>query len=119
MKFWTITTLIYMLLIIYLSHIPQEDIFKNISGPDNFDLFLHFIEYSILGFLLFQSLDYDKVIEINSLYGGFMIGILFGISDELHQSFVPGRHCSLMDVIFDSIGVLFGTSISSRFPSFS
>ena len=119
MKFWTFATVIYMLLIIYLSHLPQEDISKNISGLDNFDLLLHFIEYSILGFLLFQSLENDKLIKIKPLYGGIFIGILFGISDELHQSFVPGRHYSLMDVIFDSLGVLFGTSISSKYFSFS
>ena len=56
---------------------------------------------------------------VSSSFVTIFIGILFGISDELHQSFVPGRHYSLMDVIFDSLGVLFGTSIRTKYFSFS
>ncbi|MDP7188089.1 MAG: VanZ family protein [Candidatus Poseidoniia archaeon] len=34
--------------------------------------------------------------------------------DEFHQSFVPGRHMSSIDMIFDSLGILCGTFICSR-----
>jgi VanZ family protein len=37
--------------------------------------------------------------------------VLYGISDELHQFFVPGRHLSLFDVFLDSVGVIFATMI--------
>ena len=103
-----------MLLIVFVSHIPQKDIPKSISGPDNYDLLFHFVEYSILGFLLFQSINTDEFFTISPLYGSVVIGIFFAISDEFHQSFVPGRHMSLVDMLFDSVGILFGT-FSSRF----
>ncbi len=32
--------------------------------------------------------------------------ILFAVSDEFHQSFVPGRTPHLMDIGFDSVGML-------------
>jgi VanZ family protein len=109
-----------MLLITLLSHVPQEDIPKYVSsGPDNIDLLFHFTEYSILGFLLFKSITSDESLIFHPFYGSFLIGISFAILDEVHQSFVPGRHMSLIDVIFDSIGILFGTIICSRISNSS
>jgi len=102
-------------LISILSHIPQDDIPESItSGPDNIDLFFHFAEYSILGFLLFRSITSDELLTFHPFYGSLLIGISFAILDEFHQSFVPGRHMSSIDMIFDSLGILFGTLASSR-----
>ena len=111
---WTIT-IGYMVLISILSHIPQEDIPESItSGPANTDLLFHFVEYSILGFLLFGSITSDESLTFHPFYGSLLIGISFAILDEFHQSFVPGRHMSSIDMLFDSIGILFGTIICSR-----
>jgi VanZ family protein len=38
--------------------------------------------------------------------------VLFAVSDEFHQSFVPGRTASLMDVGLDLIGIFLGFSVS-------
>ncbi len=108
---WTVT-IGYMLLITILSHVPQEDLPESItSGPDNL---FHFVEYSILGFLLFRSITSDESLAFHPLYGSLLVGISFAILDEFHQSFVPGRHMSSIDMLFDSIGILFGTIICSR-----
>ncbi len=40
-------------------------------------------------------------------------GILYGLSDEWHQSFVPGRDPSAADLAADTAGVLLGYSICS------
>ena len=114
MKLYTTLTVCYMFFIVYLSHIPQGETSEISLGIDNIDLFFHFVEYSILGFLLFQSISSEELFAINSQYGTIFIGILFAISDEIHQSFVPGRHMSSMDILFDSMGILFGTISSSR-----
>ena len=98
-----------MLFIVYLSHIPQEP-----SGINNIDLLFHFFEYSFLGFLFYQSISVDNLLDVKPLHGAVLIGILFALSDEYHQSFVPGRHMSLMDIIFDSLGILFGSSLAPR-----
>jgi VanZ family protein len=35
--------------------------------------------------------------------------LLYAVTDEIHQSFVPGRHPSIWDVvIFDNLGALIG-----------
>ena len=35
-------------------------------------------------------------------------GCLYGITDELHQLFVPGREASVIDVAVDTLGSLLG-----------
>ena len=115
MKPYTVLTIGYMVLISIVSHLPQDDIPESItSGPDNIDLLFHFAEYSILGFLLFRSITSDELLTFHPFYGSLLIGISFAILDEVHQSFVPERHMSSIDMLFDSLGILFGTFISSR-----
>jgi VanZ family protein len=101
-----------MLLITFLSHVPQDNI-PNV-GLDKIDIPFHFVEYSFLGFLLFRSIFLDKSLIVHPFYGSLLIGMSFAILDEFHQSFVPGRYMSSVDMFFDSIGILFGTMISSQ-----
>ena len=108
-----------MLFIVYLSHIPQDNLPQEASGINNIDLLFHFFEYSFLGFLFYQSISVDNLLDVKPLHGAVLIGILFALSDEYHQSFVPGRHMSLMDVIFDSLGIIFGSSLVYRIPNSS
>ena len=111
---WTVT-IGYMLLITILSHVPQEDLPK--LGPDGIDSLFHFVEYSILGFLLLRTFTSGELRTFHPLYVSLLIGISFAILDEFHQSFVPGRHMSSADIIFDSIGILFGTFLCSKIVS--
>ena len=46
-----------------------------------------------------------------------LLGIFYGIADEIHQMFVPGRISSISDVIMDSIGSVFGVMYSSYLVS--
>ena len=112
MKPYTVITIGYMLLITLLSHIPQEDLPK--SDLDSIDYPFHFAEYSILGFLLFRSITSDELLTFHPFYGSLLIGISFAILDEFHQNFVPGRHMSLTDVLFDSLGIVFGMFASYK-----
>ena len=44
-----------------------------------------------------------------------IIGVIYAISDEFHQSFIPDRSSSFFDVIIDTSGVIFGILIARRF----
>jgi VanZ family protein len=93
---------IYMALIFYLSSIPLEfPEIVNKLDPTKFSL--HIVEYSILGLLLFNLTKNFK--------NSFLIGTLYGISDEIHQYFVPFRTMNIFDVIADVIGVLIGIKL--------
>lgn len=94
-----IFVLVYMLLIFYLSSIPLQ-MPEIIERIDPTRLFLHAIEYSLLGFLLFNA-------RRNVLFS-VSIGSAYGMSDEIHQFFVPSRHFSVFDITADIIGTCLG-----------
>lgn len=109
-KIMWIITIIYAMLIFYLSSIP-------ITQPPSLEKVLyistieHIIEYTILGFLLFVSL---KSIKKDSVWAVVLIGFLYGASDEIHQFFTPGRFCDILDVFADFTGVLIGVFIGRK-----
>jgi hypothetical protein len=37
--------------------------------------------------------------------------LIFGVTDEIHQLFVPGRACSIFDVGIDTMGIFFAFAI--------
>jgi len=46
----------------------------------------------------------------------WLMALLFSATDEFHQSFVPGRHPSLVDVlVFDNLGALAGLAAFNIF----
>lgn len=67
----------------------------------------HFSAYGALGLSLFSALLLTFTKKHLWLWA-FIISVLYAISDELHQSFVPGRSMELRDVLIDSAGALAG-----------
>ena len=115
MKIHWIITLIYVCLITILSHQPADNISDVSPGIKNVDKLFHFIEFSILGFLVFGSLSLNSK-EFDLIFNlSIKIGILFSCLDEYHQSFIDGRDSSPVDLIFDILGVFFGTFLHYRF----
>lgn len=68
----------------------------------------HFSEYAVGGILfysLFSTYNFTKRKRTLISEG---LGIWYAILDEIHQLFVPGRSGNIIDVIIDSLGVMFG-----------
>jgi hypothetical protein len=87
--------------IFYVSSLTFE------SGPRSSSwkpIAYHISVFFLFSFFLLISLVRGK--RKMFIYIGLCIGILYGILDEIHQFFVPGRACSLFDVLLDSTGVL-------------
>lgn len=69
----------------------------------------HFSIYTLLGLLSAAAVTATfSCSGFRRLWLPILIGALFAVSDEFHQSFVPGRSCELRDVAVDSAGVLLG-----------
>ena len=67
----------------------------------------HIIEYGILAFLLQRALSRGQgALSRPALIASFVVSVLYAASDEYHQTFVPGRNGTLMDVGFDTVGAL-------------
>ena len=69
----------------------------------------HAVGYGLLAYSYLYALG-----ENRKRYGlAWMFSILFAITDEIHQSFVPGRHPSPLDVmLFDNFGALVALSLT-------
>jgi VanZ family protein len=72
------------------------------------DKYAHFIIYGCLGILTARGLKnaQNKKIKENYVSLAIFICVLYGASDEIHQSFVPGRYASWGDWIADTLGVI-------------
>jgi VanZ family protein len=65
----------------------------------------HIIEYFVLSLLLFRALISQKIEKTKSLKISALVSVIYAITDEFHQSFVPGRDATVRDVLIDSFGV--------------
>src|SRR5580765_2684164 len=97
----------WMALIFFLSSQPQLP-----SPPDPWaDLIFkkgaHFTVYAVLAVLFRRALPPGRSIWALS----WMFTVLYAASDEWHQSFVPGRHPQLTDVLIDASGAVTGLLI--------
>jgi len=109
----------YAALIFYLSSlthvgVPLEG---EIGRVDPGRLVFHIIEYSMLGYLLLRALVNSEGLS-GPRFGRLAIfalavflGSLYGVTDELHQHFVPNRSPSVGDWMGDTIGSFVGSMI--------
>ncbi len=107
MPWWfrIVIVLIWMGIIFYLSSIPS----LRSSLPSIFDLIArklaHIFVYFVLTGLVWYALEPTPMWKGTRLRTAFIIAFLYAISDEYHQTFVPGRSGSPVDVLIDSIGM--------------
>ena len=76
----------------------------------------HVSIYTILGIYTicfastFEKLNEKENIKKKIIYS-ILFCIFYAITDEFHQSLVPGRSCEVRDILIDSIGSLIGIGI--------
>lgn len=68
----------------------------------------HFVVYLILGILVANALKKSGVVGYKGIVWALIICILYAISDEIHQLYVPGRAGQIKDVVIDSLGAMVG-----------
>ena len=87
--------------------------FSSLTTPSTSEIFwqdfvvkktAHMVEYGIFALLLYRALrayetDQTRAVILSILFAG-----LYGLTDEFHQSFTPGREPRVRDVAFDTIG---------------
>lgn len=90
----------WMLFIFWLSSLPSPQPTKTILWDWVIHKLGHLFVYAVLFVLCFRG---SKNIKIS-----FLICLLYALSDEFHQSFVPTRTASFWDVLIDALGVAIG-----------
>lgn len=71
----------------------------------------HFFLYLVLGVLVMSSFRKSKANKIWMIGKAIFVCVLYAISDEIHQLFVPGRGARVMDVFIDSTGAIVGVLV--------
>lgn len=101
--YW-LPAVLYMALIFYMSSNPAPEAIRRV--PIYFDIkIVHIVEYAVLSLLYFFALDRTAKIPLTwKLIYSIALAFLYGLTDELHQVFVPARSAKLIDAFADLIG---------------
>jgi len=93
----------WMGVIFILSSVPGSQI------PGRWGPLGHFGEYAILGALLLVALGLPK-----HAIAAAALASVYGVTDEIHQLFVPGRHADPVDWLVDTLGAIAGVYVITR-----
>jgi len=77
----------------------------------------HMLGYAILAWLFSRSWEGFHFSPRNVFLLAFFAAVLYAVSDEIHQSFVPGRHPSAVDVLIDATGAMIGLWVRKILPA--
>jgi uncharacterized protein YfiM (DUF2279 family) len=103
-RLW-VPVVLWAALIFALSSVP--DLGTGLGGWDTILRKLaHTAEYAVLGALLVRA--------TRNVGLAFALATLYAASDEVHQTFVRGRHGSPRDVAIDAVGVVAGIVLWQR-----
>ncbi len=90
-------------LIFWLSSQEQLPIPNSFENQDKVH---HFIAYFVMGVLAWRAFNHFDLSLKKRIWATIGFCSLYGISDELHQFFVPGRETSAWDWLTDNAGVV-------------
>jgi VanZ family protein len=99
--FYILMTLLIAIVIFLVSSISS---FPNLEKTGiNISIFYHFGVFFMFTFFLTLSLINGKL-DNKTILIILLISLAYALSDEFHQLFVPGRFCSLEDMLIDFAG---------------
>ncbi len=99
LRFW-LPPLAYCLVIFLLS--------SQSTAVVTHDKIAHTCAYAIMAFLFARACSAHTSVFWKIWLFAFLISTFYGVSDEFHQSFVPGRNSSIDDVMADALGAFIG-----------
>jgi ABC-type Fe3+ transport system permease subunit len=105
---------LWMGVIYYFSDQSSFALLDHVWQPSLLSISAHFAEYAILAALLWYALRSTPALAGRAAPLAFTLAVLYAISDEFHQSFVPGRHPDVRDVLVDAAGALVAVLLLHR-----
>lgn len=102
-------------IIFFFSHQPAEEL--GLPDVRFLDKVLHFLVYTLLGLTVccgVSSALWSSRANIVR-FAVVLFCLFYGISDEFHQAFIPGRHSSIIDVTADVFGGIASVLIYSLY----
>lgn len=68
----------------------------------------HLLVYFVLGYLMISTLKEFRLVDKRTYIFAIILCMLYSISDEFHQSLVPGRSAEVIDILIDTVGSSLG-----------
>jgi len=84
-----------------LSRIPLPKI-----GLQFQDKMFHAVAYGVFSYLIYRALANPQPLVRRLHLWAAGLGILYALSDEVHQYFVPGRSSEALDLLADAVGIV-------------
>lgn len=100
--YWIVSCVV-MGLIFLISSFPAPE---ELSVFPRADKLYHILEYGLLASFIYLAREKSRA-SIYPILIPFLIASLYGISDEMHQYFVPGRQADMFDALADAAGGFF------------
>jgi len=105
--------LLWVVIIYFLSAIPSSQL--NFKLPPGSDKVVHAFIYFVLCWLArraFYNQTSFLMLRNSSFLGAFIFSVVYGLLDEYHQTFVPGRDADFYDLLADTGGALLYVAIA-------
>lgn len=97
-------------MLFYLSSLHSINIDLGFSAQDKL---FHMLAYGVLGIFILGSMQLSvSGYNFNQVALATFIATLYGITDEWHQAYVPGRSSDPLDVVADCLGALLATILT-------
>ena len=85
----------------------KNEIIEKYSAPIR--KLAHFSIYGLMGvFSLLSFISYRAPKLLPGGIAAWILCVVYSVSDEIHQHFIPGRSCELRDMCIDSAGAILG-----------
>lgn len=112
--FYWLPVILYCLLIFIQSSYPVS---QSLPAIPHMDKLAHIVAYALLGFLFFRAFQSTSIWKSAVLIVilSALASSMFGISDEIHQHFVPSRTADIVDVLADVAGSFLGAVTANFF----
>jgi VanZ family protein len=96
-----------------LSHQPKLPELPSLSGQLT-SILGHLVAYFVLAVLAWWATGAFDLTSRQRVGVALAVAVLYGLSDEWHQSFIPGRSPDWRDVLTDAIGAACGLWVVTR-----
>lgn len=109
--------IVYWLILFTATTLPTRDL----PATGVSDKIEHFSAYLILAILLNLTLMFQNKypnLKKKAWLFTLMFSLVYGGLDEIHQYFIPGRDCDILDWLSDTAGVLIGLGIVRIFINY-
>ena len=108
---WT-PVVLHMALIFGLSSIAYPPDVSD-AGIENLDKYVHVLLYGALSalFIRARSGGWSQSITLGAAISAVIFATAYGVTDELHQLFVPPRQMDALDLVADAVGAALAAAL--------